>query len=79
MASHKHMLFKSCDCIFSSCLNVRSDVINRGGGAGARREGGYTRGAVRKQIAFFILEEISPIYDTVFPKAKEETVLGEFR
>lgn len=37
------------------------------------------RGAVRKQIAFFILEEISPIYDTVFPKAKEETVLGEFR
>lgn len=47
-------------------------------GVGGER-GEYTRGAVRKQIAFFILEETSPIYDPVFPKVKEETVLGEFR
>ena len=41
-------------------------------------EGGNKRGAVRKQVIFFILEEISPIYDTVFPKRKRKQYLEAF-
>lgn len=38
-------------------------------------EGGNKRGAVKKQVIFSILGEISPIYDTVFPKRKRKQYL----
>lgn len=59
---------------FSSCLNVRSDVINS--------RGGKTREEMLKkkqiEIIFFILEDISPIYGTVSSKQKRKQYLEAF-
>lgn len=43
-------------------------------------EGGQNqeRGAVKKQIAFFILKEMSPVYDTLSPRRKRKECLEAF-
>lgn len=58
---------------FSSWLNVRSDVINSRGGKTSEE-------MLKKQIEiiFFILEDVSPIYDTVSPKQKRKQYLEAF-